>query len=176
MHTLIVGGRGLLGSELFGFYKKFYTRHKIARTVRGACEDGDYLMDLSVERLVLPNPFSGGEEDWEAMFLVAAVTGIMACETDAAASWRVNADAPVELARQASLRGIFTVFVSSDAVSRSPRLNYSMQKSYVESFVLATGGAVMRPSRIPREGFGGLVGKLHCIAQRKHAGVHHWNP
>lgn len=109
------------------------------------------------------------------VFLVAAIAGITACEDNAAESWRVNADAPVALARNAFEYKYNVAFISSDAVERAPRLNYSTQKAYVESFVLARGGLVLRPgpmrSDMDRVDF---VERLICCAEMDGRGVVRW--
>ena len=145
MKILIVGGDSKVGKALYTRFADDATLPdglEVATTTRGVVNHKHQ------RHLDLLNPVLPANEDFDLIYLVAAVTGIMACEADAQNSWRVNADGPAQLAVQASRKNIrvgptyaagkfvHTVFISSDAVESGPKLNYSMQKAYVEGIVL----------------------------------------
>lgn len=101
------------------------------------------------------------------IFVIAAVTGIAQCERDPD-TWRINADAPGTIARLGATHHARTIFVSSDAVEIAPHTVYAMQKAHAETQVLAAGGAVLRPSRIPADRYDEVADDLIQIAE-------HWS-
>lgn len=168
MKYLVIGGDGLVGSALVNYLQG--AGHLVYKTSRRSVNS--HVTDLhlnliDLSRFKIP--------DVDVMFLVAAVTKVVDCEADPSI-WQINADAPVELARRAKNRSVHTVFISSDAVERAPNMIYSKQKAYVESFVLATEGTVVRPSRIPPDQVGSLVELLVKLGSKYIGGLHRWSP
>lgn len=172
--ALVIGGRGLVGSSLVAklesqvgtCWEKFIWTSR----ARGTSED-EYHLDL-----LRP------DAEWllrracpHVTFIVAAVTGVVRCEEDPQ-TWRVNADAPIQIAFQAAVENSYTIFVSSDAVIRAPRTAYAMQKARAEAFILGLGGCVVRPSRITSDVVGGFtnylaqVGLDFCESPHRYAG------
>ena len=173
MKILIVGGDSKVGKALYARLDGYYgDEHELFTTTRGAVNH-KHQRHLNLLTPVLP-----ANEDFNLIYLVAAVTGIMACEADAQNSWRVNADGPAQLALQAAgahQNSKFThvVFISSDAVESGPKLNYSMQKAYVEGIVLSLGGSVVRPAWIG-PGMDSLVELLMDVGVERKSGLHRW--
>lgn len=171
MRAFVVGGDGLVGRNLVGGLRK--AGHTVIATTRQSNTNGDRLF------LDLANPINfgyGAVAGCDVMYLVAAITKVVDCEADPASTWRVNADGPVAVTMNMPLR-TQAIFMSSDAVERAPNLNYSKQKAYVESFILARGGIVVRPSRIPQDKIAGLIQLLiNCGNNAPMAGVFRWDP
>jgi nucleoside-diphosphate-sugar epimerase len=184
---LVVGGDSTVGKalveQLFKFNSAMVTREISYTTRRAVTRKNQLHLDLS--NPVLP------EGDWDLIYLVAAITGIMGCEVTSE-SWRVNADGPAQLALQASkqlrMRDMapgedynghvnaspHVVFISSDAVELAPGLAYSMQKAYAESVILPLGGTVVRPARIFPEKLDNLVELLIDVGINRKSGLHRW--
>ncbi len=168
--VLVVGGDSNVGKVLS---KKLFTDgHDVIQTTRRE------VLHTKQIYLNLLNPKLPTGVVYDVIYLVAAITGIMACEINPE-SWRVNADGPVALALQATYgcnNPQFTqvVFVSSDAVESAPRLAYSLQKAYAETAVLSLGGAVVRPARILPERLYNLVELLIDVGINKKKGLHRW--
>lgn len=144
MQALIVGGDSKLGLALarefawISVWLDWTTRR--SPVVPPAIE-------LDLRNPLLPPVEKSIASGSRVLFIVAAITGVVQCETDPDA-WRVNADAPILLTRQAHPRAWTVVFVSSDAVERAPHTAYAMQKAHAEAGVLALGGIVVRPARM----------------------------
>lgn len=108
------------------------------------------------------------------VYIMAAITGIMRAETDPDA-WRVNAEAPVLLARHASALGWHVVFVSSGTVERAQHTALARQKSYADLGVLMCGGCVVRPLPfVPPEKYDEVAALLAHIGEARVAGVVRW--
>lgn len=170
--AIVVGGGGLLGTALsveLLRLKEYYPQYELTITRRNSMLVSYHFLDLTVPHPKLPYIWPGG-----VVFLVAAITSLGAAEIDPAA-WRVNADAPAALALEAAKGGMFPIFISSDAVERFPHMAYAKQKAYAETIVLSCGGAVVRPTRIPRENVGDLVQTLISVANNRNAGLHRWS-
>lgn len=174
MKALVVGARGLVGTALMKQLNESSVSSPVGTVRRpDSATVGNYL----VLDLAKPETFAGVLRafNYEVMYLVAAVTKVVDCEAEPQKTWRVNADAPVDLALRAFNRAVpaRVVFISSDAVERAPNLNYSRQKAYVESVVLARGGVVVRPSRIVSEKLDSLIGLLLTLG-RDGQGLYRW--
>lgn len=110
----------------------------------------------------------------KVVYLVAAITGIMRCETDPDA-WRVNAEAPAFLARQARARGWHVVFISSGTVERASHTASARQKSYADLAVLMLGGCVVRPlPAVPPEKYVEFADLLVRLGEEERAGLVRW--
>jgi len=173
--VLVVGGDSNVGKALC---KTFCGGHLsvpyVVRTTRGEVLHSDQI------HLDLLNPNLPTDMTYDVIYLVAAITGIMACEKDPE-SWRVNADGPAQLALQATdarfdlgKMPAHVVFISSDAVESAPRLAYSLQKAYAETVVLSLGGTVVRPARILPERIDNLVELLIDVGLNRKSGLHRW--
>ena len=175
MRTLVVGGDGMIGHALVEGLRR--REHEVLYTSRRDPEGRVGAVYLDLLDPQLPEVFMDGADPLTqpVMYLVAAVTGIMRCETDSE-TWRVNADAPAALARQAArTRGWSTVFVSSDAVERAPQLKYALQKAYAETAVLGYGGCVVRPGRVAPERVDDLVTTLVGVGEDFRPGLVRWS-
>ena len=110
----------------------------------------------------------------DLVYLVAAIPSFVHCEADPRGTWRVNADAPVALARY--YRSAFVVFVSSDAVEFCGKTEYGRQKAYVESILLAWDHvAVVRPTRISREVAPKVADYMLGVAMNRRPGLYRWS-
>lgn len=160
---LVIGGRGLIGSALVaelaaGGYRYAWS----GREGRRAPVTYDLATDAP-ERLPAA----------EIVYLVAAVPSFVACEAQPRETWRVNADAPVALARR--YRGSFTVFVSSDAVEFCGGTEYGRQKAYAEAQILPRDDcAVVRPSRIGVTRAAEFANFLVGVGLGRRPGLYRW--
>lgn len=163
MKALVVGGDGFVGSNLVAV---LVTRgHDVLATTRRRGSDV-YFLDLAGPITWIPSA--------DVVFIVAAVNTFQACEGNPQA-FRVNVDAPVEIARLAvHEQGAFPVFVSSDCVEWCGATAYARHKALAELGVRMAGGAVVRPSRIAPERVGNFCDLLIDIGARRAPGVHHW--
>jgi dTDP-4-dehydrorhamnose reductase len=55
----------------------------------------------------------------------AALANLEACETDPKLAWRLNAEVPVDFARETEKKGIYFIHISTDAVFDGQKGNYS---------------------------------------------------
>lgn len=163
MKAIIIGGDGKLGQTLAIRLNKAIVTSRRPNAV--------YPLDLLNPRF--PKQIDGGTI--YTVFHVAAVTSIIQCERDPD-TWRVNADAPASLARQAQVLKYPFIFVSSDAVECAPHLAYAKQKAYAELAVLNCEGCVVRPGRIGPEQYGDVADLLIDTAKRGLTGVVRWQP
>ena len=154
-NSLVVGGDSRLGLCLIGLLrgdKENRVRWTSRREHTVRVNPPATFLDL-LNPALLDDEFLINKGQGHVTYIVAAMTEFGACEGGGAAtSWRVNADAPGAIARQASRLDSFPVFVSSDAVEFAPHTAYAMQKVHAELAVLAAGGGVVRPARIAEEG------------------------
>ncbi len=168
--VLVVGGDSNVGKALYERLRVRADVTALTRTTRRECLHSDQI------HLDLLNPKLPSGLPYDIIYLVAAITGIMACQC--AEAWRVNADGPAQLALQAATTNNpkFTrvVFISSDAVETVPSFAYSMQKAYVETVVLSLGGSVVRPARIFPEKLDNLVELLIDVGLNRKTGLHRW--
>ena len=142
MH-LIIGGRGLLGTALCNELGLRSIPFKA--TCRRLPSMGEIKLDLT--DLIIDRQAAADLPLAEVVYLVAAKTGLGACEADRS-SWIVNVDAPIALARVYEARRAHIVFISSDAVEYCGATAYARQKAQVEAYVQSIDGAIVRPGRI----------------------------
>lgn len=166
-HAFVIGGDGGLASVFIPLLTD--NGWRVTTTTRRPVAAPPLFLDLEQIPL-LPDDaaYRGG-----VMFLLAAVTKVVDCE-GSAATWRINADAPVELARQGIRLGMHVVFVSSDAVERAPHLAYAKQKAYAESYMLATGQSVLRPARILPDRRRAVAQRMFEIGASRAGGLYRW--
>ena len=164
MTSLVVGGRGLVGSALVAELRRrgrpfFYT----TRDGR----DGGIEFDLTTTfATVLP--------DVDAIYIVAAVASFVPTERDRAHSWRTNVDGPIGVIRRYRAPA-FVVCVSSDAVEYASGTELARQKAQVEAVALARENvAVVRPSRITSDRVADFARLLANVGERREAGLFRW--
>lgn len=163
MKALVIGGDGFVGAALVALLRS--RGHDVtATTRRRELADAPFL-DLAVPISAIPRA--------DTVFIVAGVNGFQACEGNPSA-YRVNVDAPVEIARMAIGQGAFPVFVSSDSVEWCGATAYARQKAMAELGVRLSGGAVVRPSRIELHRVGSFCELMIDVGARRLPGVFHW--
>jgi dTDP-4-dehydrorhamnose reductase len=180
LNALVIGGDGFVGKRLVSALVERGDR--VVSTSRRGAARSDWaavpvwpldLLQLDNLALSLKLPPEPDISPW-VMYIVAAITKVVDCE-GSQNSWRINADAPVHLARRAFAANMYPVFISSDAVERAPHLAYSKQKAYAETVVLALGGAVVRPARITEPSLNELVALLIKVGEQTTAGgLYRW--
>lgn len=175
--SLVIGGRGLIGSVLVKLLEQRgepvnYTTRRVGVTeqeVRERDQRAHYL-DLLEPDPQLPD--LGGL--W-SVYLVAGVGGRERCTMNPA-TWRVNADAPRALAWQATHRRPWpwpVVFISTGYVETDPTCAYAQQKIAAECVVLALGGSVVRP-RGRVTGRTASMFAAYVVGAQGRPGVHWW--
>jgi dTDP-4-dehydrorhamnose reductase len=125
-------------------------------------------LDLSDENPEIPDLATFG-----IVYLVAAVGTFQGCEGSASA-YRINVDAPCQIAHKAVAFGTFPVFVSSDCVEWCGSTAYARQKSLVEMVIHGLGGAIVRPSRVNANRVVDLCKLLLRVGETREPGVHRW--
>lgn len=110
---------------------------------------------------------------YQVAYIAAAVPKFADCEGDRA-TWLVNADAPVRLAKLLQPYGIFVVFISSDVVEYAGGTAYARQKAYAEAYLQTTNAAIVRPSRIAPEHARSFADFLFAVGNTRHAGLVRW--
>lgn len=157
--VLVVGADGSVGRALAADFEQ--AGHAVRRTTRRkeCLEPKAVLLDLAdpafEDRL---HSFSG----LDTAILCAAVTSMEVCLKEPLKSWRVNVEHTVALARRLVDSGVFTIFLSSNAVfdgriafskasdQPCPQTEYGRQKAEAERRLLNLGKsvAVVRFSKI----------------------------
>lgn len=153
MRALVIGGASSIARALIVCLREH--KHDVVWTTRRqhesdlgapACKYFD-LLDPILPREITDIKF-------DVVYIMAAVTGIVPCERDPDA-WRVNAYAPLAIARTAQVLGWHVVFPSSGTVELAPHTASALQKAYAEIPILMWGGTVVRllprvdPSKFP---------------------------
>jgi dTDP-4-dehydrorhamnose reductase len=165
MQSLIVGVDSKLGQAL----GKEMTNQKLDCTGTSRRGNGIHL-DMMEPDLTNIRP------SYDVVYILAAITKVVDCESLPAMAWRVNADAPVTIARWAAVAGAHTVFLSSDAVERAPNLVYSRAKAYAELGMMGLGATIVRPAMIGTpERFEKLARKLIELGRYRTKGLVRWN-
>lgn len=103
MHVAVTGTTGRVGAALANHFEK---TQQVTRLSRAACDLSDPVsLAAALAKLdcdVLVNP--------------AGITGLEFCEDDPEMAWRVNSEAPAEMAKWASDKGIRFIHFSTDYV------------------------------------------------------------
>ena len=116
-NILIVGGDGLIGGALAPHLEA--AAHDVVVTSRGRRVNGRIKLDLDAE------PGSWDQiPEVDAAVICAAMTSLVGCMKDPAASRRVNVEGTLALTRALVARGVFPVFLSSTLVfdGTAPRI------------------------------------------------------
>lgn len=174
MRALVVGGDSKIGRVLCD--QLAHLRIDFVRTTRDrekadrAPHDWAYLDLLDPQ---LPRPEYPGPSP-DVIYIMAAITGVVPAEKHPDA-WRVNAEAPVALALQASKLGMHVVFMSSGTVEFASHTASAMQKRYAEAIVHVLGGCVVRPLPVvPPEKYVEIADILIEIGEHRRTGVVRW--
>lgn len=154
---LIVGGRGLIGTEL---------RRQIGSCCYTTRQHGEG------EYLDLMNPEIDHLPAAKIVYLVAGVGGYKPCEGNSDA-WRINVDAPIAIARAMAKKGAFIVFVSSESVEWGNSA-YARQKAQAESYMNTIDAAILRPAKVTAANVSDFVKSAVAIAEARKPGVFRW--
>jgi dTDP-4-dehydrorhamnose reductase len=112
--------------------------------------------------------------DADVVYLIAAIRKLSRANLDPVYTWRVNADAPVILAKHYSRQGTFVVFVSSDDVESAGAGAYARQKTFAESFMNTINAAIIRPGEIRPEAATEFAILMLKIGIDRQSGLYWW--
>ena len=160
---MVVGSDGAVGAALSAHLLALGV--SVYRTTRRiGQQDGKMHLELTEPVGSLP--------EVDVIFFCAGVARFIDCETQEAA-YRVNVDAPMEIARSMP-RGLF-VFLSSDAVQKALHTNYGMHKALAEMGLRALPrAAVVRLGRVQQDDLPQLCERLAVIGAQGKAGLFMW--
>lgn len=167
MRAIVVGGNGLIGSALVDVLRErdVAVIATTRRTQSGAAS-GDLRLDLSQPIPELP--------DAGVVFLVAAMPKVFDCQGSELA-WRVNADAPIEIAEQYHFdKDAHIVFVSSDSIHRFGSCDYARAKLHVEGVLHSMRATIIRPAPVARDRAQECAAFIADVGLRRLRGVHRW--
>lgn len=149
---LIVGADGMIGRSLVAAFQ--YEGHSVWGSTRNKINATEQKVFLDLAEigdtcpLPLPLTMIG------TVVLCAAITSIERCRADPAATRRINVENTVALAKRFVDSGVFTVFLSSNAVfdgqtafakptdRTNPQTEYGRQKAEAEEKLLSLGNQV----------------------------------
>jgi dTDP-4-dehydrorhamnose reductase len=110
----------------------------------------------------------------DVVYLCAGVNGFQRCEQDRTA-YRANVDGTLAVAALARRAGAFLVWVSSDCVEWSASA-YARQKSLVEVYLMAAGGAgIVRAARVTDANLDALCATLIRVGRGRLVGLTRWD-
>lgn len=130
MKALVIGGDSFIGVRLADALRA--NGHEVACTTRRVGRNAvffDMRYPIGVPRC-------------DVAFICAAMTKFIDCEIDLEA-YRVNVDAPINIARQVSDMGGKVVYFSSEAVEGALHTAYGMHKALVETALVGIGNAIV---------------------------------
>lgn len=170
---LVVGGDSPIGVAM----RKAVTEHglSVAWTSRRSNADGAYQLDLdTLEGL-------GELPPARATAIVAAETRFSVCEQEPERTYRINVEAPREIAAASMRRGGRVLFLSSIAVhggslerpgedvASAPNTDYGKQKLAAELALLALAGdlAILRLAKVITPDFALFLSWLERLRQEK---------
>ena len=161
----IIGGNGLVGNAL-----RTVLQHRIHLSVHWSSrrlEFDSWQIDLEDSDLpTLPTA--------DVVYLVAGMTGFARCEF-MPISWRVNVDAPIQIAQHYQSRSPpLIVYISSDAVEKASGTAYARQKTHVEGFMRTINAAIIRPAYIAPERASEFAQFVVDVGERGRKGVFRW--
>lgn len=163
MHSALVIGEGMLGCALIDALAE--AGHKVTGSSRDPLTDKFYL-DLTKPIPQLPQA--------DVCFIVAAIATYRGAEFNPQQAWIINADAPIEIGRQCIDRGMFPVFVSTDAIEWLGFTEYGRGKTYADLGIRLLGGAVVRPAKFTPATVGSLCHLMIRVGLDKKPGVYRW--
>lgn len=109
----------------------------------------------------------------DTVYVCAGANGAKRCE-GVQESFRVNVDAPVEIARIVGARGGFTVCVTSMSVEWLDGA-YQRQKLAAESMLrVMPSVGIVRAGRVTKENVGELCVAIASVGRLKRTGVTRW--
>lgn len=160
MHALIIGIDGRIGRALAAALVR--AGHRVTGTSRRGDRAPAGAVPLDLARLDDPPALPAADAAFDVAFLCAAATRQAECRADPEGTARINAAAPVRLARHLRAAGSFVVFLSTSAVFDgtvpacpadrpvAPRTAYGRQKAAAEAGLLALGDgvAVLRLTKV----------------------------
>ena len=111
----------------------------------------------------------------ETVFIVAAIATYRGAEFNPQQAWIINADAPIEIGRQCIDRGMFPVFVSTDAIEWLGFTEYGRGKTYADLGIRLLGGAVVRPAKFTPDNIGSLCNLMIRVGLDRRPGVYRWS-
>lgn len=163
MRAIVVGGDGLIGSALVDVLRA--RGIEVTATTRRSLSDG-FLLDLAKPIGDLPAA--------DIVFLVAAMPKVFDCQGSELA-WRVNADAPIEIAQLYHFQhNAHIVFVSSDSIHRFGSCDYARAKLHVEGVLQSMRASIIRPAPVARERAVECAAFIADVALYRPRGIHRW--
>ena len=111
----------------------------------------------------------------DAVYICAAIATYRGAEFHPQEAWLVNADAPIEIGRQCIDRGMFPVFVSTDAIEWLGFTEYGRGKTYADLGIRLLGGAVVRPAKFTPANIASLCHLMIRVGLDRKPGVYRWS-
>lgn len=164
MSALVIGGDGMIGSALVAELRRRSVA--VIETTRRHTS-GCNRLHLDMAQAIPEMPSA------EHIFLVAAMPKVFDCQGSALA-WRVNADAPIEIAQQAHARNMHITFISSDSIHRFGSCDYARAKLHVEAVLQAMRATIVRPSVVSRDRAAECAAFIADVGLKALGGVHRW--
>lgn len=154
---LVIGADGFIGSRLVemcacvGTSRRPGTKH--------------LHFDLMTEKAVVPTS--------DIVYICAGANGAKRCE-GVQESYRINVDAPIEIAQQVSRYGGFTVWVSSMSVEWMDGA-YQRQKRATEGVLrVIPNTAIVRAGRVTRDNLDSLCEHMMAVGRNRFSGLTRW--
>ncbi len=160
MKALVIGAGGKIGANLL-------------KALEGAGHEAVGVTRKFLDLTALPQDIEAVIGSADVIYICAASTRFIDCEADPDA-YRVNVDAPVEIATQYKFSGATIVYLSSEAVERALHTNYGMHKALAEMGLRAVGNPVIaRLSKVDPWSMDDACDFLVKLANAK-PGVYRW--
>jgi len=177
MRALVIGGDGGLALALRaqlaarGCDVVWTTRRSL---LAGDLHEHEEVMHLDMLDPVIPESLTQDVGHNWVVYIMAAITGMVPAERHPDA-WRINAYAPLALARQAHAHRWHVVFPSTGAVELAPHMAAAYQKTYAEVPILMWGGCVVRIlPRVPAEKYAEVADLLFHVGEEHRSGLVRW--
>lgn len=164
MKALVVGGNGLIGSALAEVLHERCIDVNV--TTRRPHQHGRLFLDLSQPIPEMPPA--------DVVFLVAAMPKVFDCQGSELA-WRVNADAPIEIAQHYHFdMDAHVTFVSSDSIHRFGSCDYARAKLHVEGVLHGMRASIIRPAPVAKDRASECAAFIADVGLKRLRGVHRW--